>query len=106
MRNFVPVVGIAISARWNYVATRRLAGTVRRYVRDRRALRDAMTHLQIHAIAEPEFVAEGAWLLSTVDGVAPGEDRDGGRPRARRAAGRGAASASTATARSATTRTA
>jgi hypothetical protein len=73
MRNFVPVVGIAISARWNYVATRRLAGTVRRYVRYRRALREAMTHLQIQAIAEPELVAEGAWLLSTVDGVAPGE---------------------------------
>src|SRR5262249_25635777 len=38
MRNIVPVAGIAISARWNYVATTKLGATVKKYVRYRRAL--------------------------------------------------------------------
>jgi hypothetical protein len=73
MRNIIPVVGIAISARWNYVATRKLAGTVRRYVRYRRALRDALGQLKLHELAAPELVAEGAWLLASIEGPPPNE---------------------------------
>jgi hypothetical protein len=68
MRNIVPVAGLAISARWNYVATRRLGGTVRRYVRYRRALREALRELKLDALAEPEMLVEGAWLLATAEG--------------------------------------
>jgi hypothetical protein len=73
MRNFVPVVGIAISARWNYMATKRLAGAVRRYVRYRRALRAALGQLHLKSFPEPELLVEGAWLLATVEGPAPNE---------------------------------
>jgi hypothetical protein len=73
LRNIIPVLGIAISARWNFVATRRLAGTVRRYVRYRRALRDSLTHLRLDELAAPELVAEGAWLLASIEGPPPSE---------------------------------
>jgi hypothetical protein len=73
MRNLVPFAGIAISARWNYVAIRRLGGTVRRYVRYRRTLLAALRQLQFQRIAEPEILVEGAWLLATVDGKAATE---------------------------------
>jgi uncharacterized protein (DUF697 family) len=70
VRNVVPVVGMAISARWNYVATRRLAQAVRRYVRYRRALLVALRQLRLEALPEPEILVEGAWLLATVEGDA------------------------------------
>jgi hypothetical protein len=73
VRNIVPIVGIPISSRWNFVATRRLASTVRRYVRYRRALRLALQQLQLEAMAEPELLVEGAWILATVDGEAESE---------------------------------
>lgn len=70
VRNVVPVVGMAISARWNYVATRRLAHAVRRYVRYRRALLAALRALELEALPEPEILVEGAWLLATCEGDA------------------------------------
>jgi hypothetical protein len=70
LRNVVPIAGIAISARWNYVATRRLAQAVRRHLRYRRALRRALAHLELDRLAAPELLVEGAWLLGTVDGDA------------------------------------
>jgi hypothetical protein len=68
LKNVVPIAGVAISARWNYVATRRLAATVLRYVRYRRALRDTLGSLRLEALAEPELLVEGAWLLATMQG--------------------------------------
>jgi hypothetical protein len=68
MRNILPVIGIAVSARWNYVATRKLGATVRRYVRYRRALTRSLRQLKFEQIAEPEILVEGAWLLATVSG--------------------------------------
>jgi hypothetical protein len=73
MRNIVPVVGIAISARWNWVATKRLGAAVRRYIRYRRALRESLGQLKLDALPEPGLVAEGAWLLATVEGPPPPE---------------------------------
>jgi len=70
VRNVVPVVGMAISARWNYVGTRRLAHAVRRYVRYRRALSAALRKLQLEALPEPEILMEGAWLVATCEGDA------------------------------------
>jgi hypothetical protein len=74
MKNIVPVVGVAISARWNYVATRRLAATVKRYVRYRAALRCAIAKLKLASVTEPAVLVGGAWLLATVDGAAAHEE--------------------------------
>jgi uncharacterized protein (DUF697 family) len=74
MKNVVPVLGVAISARWNYVATRRLAATVRRYVRYRSALYCALAKLKIAHVSDPAVLVEGAWLLATVDGAAAHEE--------------------------------
>jgi hypothetical protein len=74
MKNIVPVLGVAISARWNYVATLRLAATVRRYVRYRSALYAALAKLKIAHVADPSLIVEGAWLLATVDGAAAHEE--------------------------------
>jgi hypothetical protein len=68
IKNVVPIVGIAISARWNHAATKRLGATVLRYVRYRRALRDTLAGLHLDTLAEPELLVEGAWLLATMDG--------------------------------------
>ena len=66
--NLIPVAGIPISAHSNYVATRELGATVRRFVRYRRALRFAFTQLRFDTMAEPELLVEGAWILATIDG--------------------------------------
>ncbi|HWZ88818.1 MAG TPA: hypothetical protein VNW92_08205, partial [Polyangiaceae bacterium] len=47
LRNIMPVVGIAISARWNYVATLKFASHVCRYIRYRRALATACDKLRL-----------------------------------------------------------
>jgi len=74
LSNIVPFAGIPISARWNYVATRKLGATVQRYVRYRRALRQAFVQLQFDTMAEPELLVEGAWLVATVEGEAGREE--------------------------------
>jgi uncharacterized protein (DUF697 family) len=74
VKNIVPVVGMAISARWNYVATRKLAATARKYIRYRRALRHALGKLRLTSVTEPALLVEGAWLLATVDGEAGHEE--------------------------------
>jgi hypothetical protein len=68
MKNIVPFVGIGISARWNYVATRRFGQKTNRYVRYRRAIRRAFSKVDCSAVADPMLLVEGAWLLSTSDG--------------------------------------
>jgi len=74
MRNIVPVLNLAISARWNYVATKKLGGTVRKYVRYRKALTHSCHKLRLDAVTDPAMLVEGAWLLATVDGEAGHEE--------------------------------
>ena len=70
LRNVVPIVGIAISARWNFVATKKLGATVKKYVRYRRALEQSVKKLHLDSVTDPATLVEGAWLLATVDGEA------------------------------------
>ena len=68
LRNIVPVVGIAISARWNYVATKNFGAHVRRYIRYRRAIATACASLRFTDVKNPEVFVRGAWLLASCDG--------------------------------------
>ena len=74
IKNVLPVVGIAVAARWNYLGTRRLAAAVRKYVRYRRALRHTLERLDLSGVTDPGVLVEGAWLLATVDGDAAHEE--------------------------------
>jgi hypothetical protein len=74
VRNVVPFLGIPVSARWNYVATKRLGKTVKKYVRYRRALVAACSGLRLDTIGDPSMLVEGAWLLATTDGDAGHEE--------------------------------
>jgi hypothetical protein len=74
VRNVIPVLGIAVSGRWNYLATERLGRTVRKYVRYRRALIQGCSGLALHGVADPSLLVEGAWLLATADGDAGHEE--------------------------------
>ena len=68
MRNIVPVVGIVSSAVTNYVVTRRLGDTVRRYMRYERALNDAMSRVSALCAKHMDLVVEGLWFIFTADG--------------------------------------
>jgi hypothetical protein len=68
LRNIMPVVGIAISARWNYVATLKFGSHVCRYIRYRRALAHACDKLRLAEVKNPEVLVRGAWLLASCDG--------------------------------------
>jgi hypothetical protein len=68
LRNVVPLAGIGISVRWNYVATKRFGARVRKYVRYRRALTAACDKMRLADIHNPEVFVRGAWLLATCDG--------------------------------------
>src|SRR5262249_33793717 len=68
MRNAIPVVGIAVSARWNHAATHMLGRKVSRYVRYRRAIHRAFGRLDCAAAYDPHILLEGAWLIVTSDG--------------------------------------
>jgi hypothetical protein len=74
VKNIVPIVGLAISARWNYVATRKVAATAKKYIRYRRALTQTLSHLHLASVCDPAVLVEGAWLLATVDGEAGHEE--------------------------------
>jgi hypothetical protein len=74
VRNIVPFLGIPVSARWNYVATKRLGKTVKKYVRYRHALALGCSGLRLDTIADPATLVEGAWLLATTDGDAGHEE--------------------------------
>ena len=74
MRNVLPIIGVPISARWNYVATTTLGAKVKKYMRYRRAIRGAIGALKLGAIVDPTALVEGAWLLATVDGEAGHEE--------------------------------
>jgi hypothetical protein len=68
LRNVVPVVGIGISARWNYVATTTFGTRARTYVRYLRALTSACHKLKVADVENPEVFVRGAWLLASCDG--------------------------------------
>jgi hypothetical protein len=74
VKNIVPIVGLAISARWNYVATQKVAATAKKYIRYRRALKQTLSHLRLERVSDPAVLIEGAWLLATVDGEAGHEE--------------------------------
>jgi hypothetical protein len=74
VRNAIPLLGIPISARWNYVATKRLGKTVKKYARYRRALVQSCTALRLDKVGNPSLLVEGAWLLATTDGDAGHEE--------------------------------
>jgi len=74
MRNIIPVVGIGISARWNFVATSKLGAKVKKYMRYRRAIRASVAKLELGEEVDPAVLVEGAWLLGTVDGEAGHEE--------------------------------
>ncbi len=67
-RNIVPGVAIATSSIGNWVTTRRLGDTMRRYMRYRRAFRDAMGDASSRCAAHRGLLAEGLWFLFTADG--------------------------------------
>jgi hypothetical protein len=74
VKNIVPVLGMGIAARWNYVATKKLAATAKKYVRYRHALELALKKLRVATVTDPAVLVEGAWLLATVDGEAGHEE--------------------------------
>jgi hypothetical protein len=74
LRNVIPVAGVAISARWNFVATTKLGSKVRKYMRYRHAIRAAVRELRLGTVIDPSLLIEGAWLLATVDGEAGHEE--------------------------------
>jgi uncharacterized protein (DUF697 family) len=74
IKNVLPVIGIAVSARWNYVGTRKLAATVRKYIRYRRALVHTLGRLDLSTVTDPRVLVEGAWLVATADGDAAHEE--------------------------------
>ena len=74
MRNAIPLLGIPISGRWNYVATKRLGQTAKKYMRYRRALVQGCAALRLDTVGNPALLVEGAWLLATTDGDAGHEE--------------------------------
>jgi hypothetical protein len=67
-RNLLPVVGIATSAVTNYLLTRKVGDTVRRYMRYRRALRDALEHASEVCRDHLPLLVEGVWFIFSADG--------------------------------------
>ena len=67
-RNLLPVLGIATSAVTNYLVTRRLGDTVRRYMRYRRALHDALEHASAECHEYLDLLVEGVWFVFSADG--------------------------------------
>lgn len=74
LKNVVPVLGVAISARWNFVSTQRVGAEAKHYMRYRAALRQAVGDLKLGAVSDPATVIEGAWLLATADGQVKHEE--------------------------------
>jgi hypothetical protein len=73
VRNVVPVVGVPISARWNYVATLRFGNRAKKYLRGRRALAGSIKRLDLGG-ADAKLLVQGGWLIATVDGEAGHEE--------------------------------
>ncbi len=67
-RNIVPFVGIVSSAVTNFVVTRRLGDTVRRYMRYQRAMTDAFSAATQSCRDHLDLLIEGMWFIFTADG--------------------------------------
>jgi hypothetical protein len=65
----VPFAGIPWSAYRGFSATRRLGERAHQYVRSRRAIRDTLQRVLEEASLDMELLLEGAWFLSSCDGV-------------------------------------
>lgn len=72
MRNVWPLVGVPISARWNYQATLKFGHKVKKYLRGRRALAASVEKLRVDGNAK--LLVQGGWLLATADGEAGHEE--------------------------------
>jgi uncharacterized tellurite resistance protein B-like protein len=73
-RNVVPFVGIALSAVTNFLLTRKLGNTVRRYMRYERAMHDAFAQATVTCHDYLDLLIEGMWFIFTADGkLAPEE---------------------------------
>jgi hypothetical protein len=68
LKNIVPFLGIATSSATNWRMTRRLGDTVRRYLRYRRALGDAMAVAEETCRDHLDLLIEGLWFLFVADG--------------------------------------
>jgi hypothetical protein len=68
MRNIVPVVGIFSSAITNYLMTRRLGDTVRRYMRYHHALDAEGAVASVHCKKQLDLLIEGMWFIFSADG--------------------------------------
>lgn len=68
VRNVVPFVSVVSSSATNWIRTRNLGDTVRRYLRYRRALDDAVAPFERNDIAHFELLLEGIWFLFIADG--------------------------------------
>ncbi len=68
VRNIVPFVGIATSAITNFLVTRRLGNTVRRYMRYQRAIDDAFDRAARECGTHLDLLVEGIWFIFTADG--------------------------------------
>lgn len=73
-RNIVPFVSVVSSSTTNWVRTRRLGDTVRRYMRYRRALDDAVAPFEQQNLADFELLLEGIWFLFIADGHLKAEE--------------------------------
>jgi hypothetical protein len=67
-RNIIPFVGIVSSAITNFVVTRRLGDTVRRYMRYQRAMHDSFEHASTACKNNLDLLVEGMWFIFTADG--------------------------------------
>lgn len=67
-RNIIPFVSVVSSSTTNWVRTRRLGDTVRRYMRYRRALDDAVAPFERQGLEHFELLLEGIWFLFIADG--------------------------------------
>jgi uncharacterized tellurite resistance protein B-like protein len=73
-RNIIPFASILTSAVTNFVVTRRLGDTVRRYMRYQRAMHDAFAQATEACHANLDLLIEGMWFIFTADGrLAPEE---------------------------------
>lgn len=74
VRNVVPFVSIVSSSTTNWVRTRNLGDTVRRYLRYRRALDDAVAPFENGDTSHFELLIEGIWFLFIADGRLKAEE--------------------------------
>jgi uncharacterized tellurite resistance protein B-like protein len=68
MRNIVPVLGIFTSALTNYLMTRRLGDTVRRYMRYQHSLDAEGSYAVLHCRQSLDLLIEGMWFIFSADG--------------------------------------